>query len=256
MSVPTGPAWPVRLHTRVLNPLGTGKRVLLLHGLGSDGDVWWWLASRLADRGHLVVAPDLRSHGASPTAIDHRIAALAEDVAVLGSGWDLVVGHSLGGAIAADLLAREALRLGAGLLLDPVLHLSGPYRDAARRIYPAEAGVLRREDVAAANPRWSRRDVERKVVAAAAVTPEAIEAVIDHNDPWDVRDRVPRWSAPVEILTADPEAGGLLLPATIAALPTGDRLRVTTLAGVGHGIQREAHALVEAAALRLLEETP
>lgn len=256
MAAPTGPAWPVRLHTRVLNPVGTAGRVLLLHGLGSDGDVWWWLASRLADRGHLVVAPDLRSHGASPTAVDHRIAALAEDVAILGSGWDLLVGHSLGGAIAAELLAREELQIRAGLLLDPVLHLSDPYRAAARRIYPAEAGVLRREDIAAANPGWSQRDVERKVVAAAAVTPEAIEAVLDHNDPWDLRDRVPRWTAPVEILAADPEAGALLLPTTIAQLPTGDRLRVTTLPGVGHGIQREAQALVEAAALRSLEEMP
>lgn len=256
MATPTGPGWPVRLHTRVLNPHGTAGRVLLLHGLGSDGDVWWWLGSQLADRGCLVVAPDLRSHGASPTAVDHRIVTLARDVAVLGSGWDLIVGHSLGGAIAAHLLADPALGAGGGVLLDPVLHLDATRRDVARTIYPAEAGVLDPAAVAAANPRWSPRDVERKVVAAAAVTPEVITAVLDHNDPWDVRELVDRWTVPVDVLAADPAQGALLTAATIAQLPAAVRDRAQVVPGVGHGIQREAHALVLATVLRHLQESP
>lgn len=256
MAVPTGPGWPVRLHTRVLNPHGTAGRVLLLHGLGSDGDVWWWLGSQLADRGHLVIAPDLRSHGASPTAIDHRIATLALDVATLGDSWDLIVGHSLGGAIATHLLADPDLAIGGGVLLDPALHLDDVHRDVARAIYPAEAGALDPVAIAAANPGWSPRDVERKVVAAAAVTPEAITAVLDHNDPWDVRDLVGRWTAPVDVLAADPAHGALLTAATVAQLPSAVRDRVQVVDGVGHGIQREAHALVLATALHHLQEAP
>lgn len=251
---PAGPSWPVRLHTRLWNPHGAAGRVLLLHGLGSDGDVWWWLASRLADHGFMVIAPDLRSHGASPTAVDHRLATLAEDVASLGSGWDLVVGHSLGGAIAADLLARDGSEIASAVLLDPVLRLPDELRVVARQVYGDEAEGLTIAGVAAANPRWSPRDVERKVVASRAITREAVELVIDHNDPWDVVAMAARWRAHVEVLAADPAHGALLDPATIDALPASSRLRVTTLPGVGHGIQREAHAALWETVTRALQE--
>jgi len=125
----TGPVWPVRLNTHLWNPGGPAGRALLLHGLGSDGTTMWRLASHLADRGYLVAAPDLRSHGGSPSAADHRLGALTEDVAILGAAWDLVVGHSLGGAVAASLLARDDVEVSAALLVDPVLELADGSRE-------------------------------------------------------------------------------------------------------------------------------
>lgn len=254
LAVPDGPGWPLRLATNVLNPGGTRGRALLLHGLGSDGNTWWWFSSRLADLGYLVVAPDLRSHGASPTAIDHRIATLAADVAILGDGWDLVVGNSLGGAVAAELLGRPHLEITAAVLVDPVLRLAAADRAMLRVEQRADTGDIGTHDeVAAANPRWHPRDVERKRLAAAAVTPGVVDLVLDHNDPWDVLDTVDRWRARVEVLASDPDCGALLTPDVVAELPVGERLRVTTVAGVGHGIQREDRDAVWAAIARVLD---
>ena len=229
---------PLRLQSHLWNPAGD-RRALLLHGLSSDGGTWWRVASDLAEDGWMVVAPDLRSHGRSPTAVDHRIVTLAADVAVLGDGWDLVVGHSLGGSIAA-VLAGQA-HVPATLLIDPVLHL----RDEDRA--PLRAGILDElahadpATIRAANPRWSERDVQRKALALRLMTPDVVDAVLADNDPWDVRWTTARWAGRVHLLAADPDEGALLHPATIDEVvrTAGDRVTATVVDGAGHSLHRE-----------------
>jgi pimeloyl-ACP methyl ester carboxylesterase len=236
----------VRLNTNLWNPLGE-RRALLLHGLGSDGTGWWRLASTLADEGWLVLAPDLRSHGASPPAADHSIAAMAADVALLGDGWDLVVGHSLGGAVAAWMLADPGATRHA-VLVDPVLRLDTDQRRAAWAEQRRQVGDLDPAAVAAANPAWHPRDVARKVLAARRVTPDVVDAVFEDNDPWDVTAAASHWQARVHLLAADPARGGLLPPALAQGL-TSPSVSAQTVVGCGHSIHRERpDVLIEAIA--------
>lgn len=242
---------PIRLQTHVWNPLGD-RRALLLHGLTSDGTCWWRLASELADAGWMVLAPDLRSHGRSPTAAAHDLATLAGDVALLGDGWEMVVGHSLGGAIAAQLLAGPH-GIEAAVLVDPVLRLDGARREALRAGLGEEAGGIDPASVRAAEPSWDERDVQRKVLAAALMTPDIVDAVLDHNDPWDLVGLAADWTARVHLLVADPDRGGLLDPSLADALVTADgRVTAEHVAGCGHSIHRERPEVVSDAVRRAL----
>lgn len=253
---PTGPGWPVRLATHAWNPHGSAGQALLLHGLGSDGGTMWRLASHLADRGYLVVAPDLRSHGRSPTAVDHRVATLTEDVAHLGAAWDLVVGHSLGGAIAAHLLARDDVEVASALLIDPVLELPDGVREDLRRELIADLHAADPAVIAAANPRWDRTDVERKVAAAALCPPSVVDRVLDHNRRWDLTALRGRWRARVHLLGADPAIGALLTERAAANLVDGGRITSATAVGAGHSVHRDDPATVLAAIDALLEPHP
>ncbi|MEX1179047.1 MAG: alpha/beta fold hydrolase [Nitriliruptor sp.] len=252
-TVPTGASWPVRLSTHLWNPGGADGQVLLLHGLGSDGATWWRVASHLADRGYLVAAPDLRSHGGSPAAVDHRLATLAHDVAGVGRAWDLVVGHSLGGAVAAELLTRSDVEVGAALLIDPVLVLAEADRERVRLAQRADVGDLDRTAVAAAHPRWASADVDRKILAAARCAPATVDAVIAHNPAWDLTARAASWRTRVHLLAADPAAGALLAPETAARLTDGVQVTGTSVAGAGHSVHRDDPAAVLAAIDELLE---
>ncbi|MBA2312787.1 MAG: alpha/beta fold hydrolase [Actinobacteria bacterium] len=105
-----------------------GPRALLIHDSTSLARSWWRLGAEMARAGYRVTAPDLRGHGDSPPGDDYLLGSYATDVLALGSEWDVVVGHSLGGAIAA-IAQRTDRSFAARLVLeDPVLSLPDPER--------------------------------------------------------------------------------------------------------------------------------
>jgi len=230
---------PVALHVRVWNP-GAARRVLVLHGLGSDGGTCWRLAEAVAAAGATAVVPDLRGHGLSPATLDLRIAAYAEDVALLSDAWDLVIGHSLGGAILAQLCARPGFARRA-LLLDPVLWLRPEGREPLRDALRSEVGgALTHELLAQRQPAWSPEDRHRKVLASALVSQRTTDATVDQNNPWDVREHIERWACPIRLVAADPAEGALLRPDDVAAAHAAHPgVRATVLDGAGHSVHRD-----------------
>lgn len=85
--------------------------LVIAHGLFGSARNWGVIAKRLSDE-RLVIAVDMRNHGASPWAADHRYADLAADLAEViaaHGGRADVLGHSMGGKAAMVLaLTRPA----------------------------------------------------------------------------------------------------------------------------------------------------
>ena len=101
---------------------GDGSPLVLLHGPGESAAKWLRVLGPLADR-HRVVAPDLPCHGASGTAeggLDEaRALAWVDDlVERTCSSPPVLVGHVLGGAIAARFAAARGDRLAGVVLVD------------------------------------------------------------------------------------------------------------------------------------------
>lgn len=116
--------------------IGSGPVIVLLHGWSLDGSTWHPQAELLTARGYRVVIPDLPGHGRSRTAEhDPSFAAMPEAVldllVQLGVDRAIVVGLSMGSALAVEL-ALAAPELVAGLLLaDNAASDSDPVRAAA-----------------------------------------------------------------------------------------------------------------------------
>jgi pimeloyl-ACP methyl ester carboxylesterase len=93
-------------HRRAFRMAGSGPALLLLHGIGDSSESWVPLMEELA-RDHTVIAPDLLGHGLSdkPRA-DYSVGGYANGMRdlleVLGVERATVVGHSLGGGVAAQ----------------------------------------------------------------------------------------------------------------------------------------------------------
>ena len=112
-------AGDVNLHCFVAGPAGA-PAVLLVHGLGDEGDTWRRVLPSLARR-HLVIAPDLPGYGRSdpprgPLTVTAIARTLADLLAALGVARATLVGHS-GGAMAAQRLALAAPHLAERLVL-------------------------------------------------------------------------------------------------------------------------------------------
>lgn len=99
--------------------------ILLLHGITSFGGTWDWIVPALVER-FRVLRLDFRGHGESDRAPGEYDPSgyLSDAVATLehlAGGPCIVMGHSLGGAIAAVLAQRHPDLLRAVVLEDPPL---------------------------------------------------------------------------------------------------------------------------------------
>jgi pimeloyl-ACP methyl ester carboxylesterase len=87
--------------------MGSGYPLLMLHGLGSSGDDWWFQIPAFSPHFQIIL-PNLRGHKQSsalcgPIAIDTLAADIAQLLDALGIAQSHVLGLSLGGAVAQPL---------------------------------------------------------------------------------------------------------------------------------------------------------
>jgi pimeloyl-ACP methyl ester carboxylesterase len=124
---------------------GSGPAVVLLHGPGEFAAKWMCVIPELI-RTHRVIAPDLPGHGESqaagaPLTPDRVLAWLDELIDATCPAPPTVVGHVLGGAIAARFAIRRGSRLARLVLVDS-LGLA-PFRPAPMFGLTLAAFVLR-----------------------------------------------------------------------------------------------------------------
>lgn len=121
-------------YQRAYRMAGSGPALLLIHGIGDESGSWAPVLPALAER-YTVIAPDLLGHGSSdkPRA-DYSVAAFSNGMRDLLDVLDVdrvtVVGHSLGGGVAAQLAYQYPERVerlvlvgtgGVGREVSPVL---------------------------------------------------------------------------------------------------------------------------------------
>jgi len=100
-----------------------GDVILLVHGYGGDRNSWLFLQEPLAAR-HRVYALDLPGHGTSAKdvgggSIDVLAGAVTGVLDAVGAGRAHLVGHSLGGAVALAVAARDPGRVASLTLIAP-----------------------------------------------------------------------------------------------------------------------------------------
>ena len=228
--------------------------VLLLHGLGSAGPVWWRIGGDLADDGHSCVAPDLRGHGESSLTTDYLLDGYAQDVTESCPGpWDLVIGHSLGGAIAVRAATMDPGFSRAYLLVDPAINLDATAIRALRFDLTVEAQNPPSVDqLIEDHPKWHREDCVLKHAAVRATSPHVMAATFDDNASWNLGNEMASLTAPIHILGAESDP-----------LYTTDDFKHHAASGsdhtfevvpaTGHSIYRDDPATVVDRALAMLE---
>jgi len=101
--------------------------VVCIHGIAQHGGIFAELGERLAQRGHHVVALDIRGHGDSgrepPWDVGTHVADLFETLDSLGIERPTWVGHSFGGRLVASAAATKTERARRLVLLDPAVEV-------------------------------------------------------------------------------------------------------------------------------------
>ncbi|WP_299091276.1 alpha/beta fold hydrolase [uncultured Microbacterium sp.] len=234
---------PVTLPTLSWGSPHARQHALLIHGLGSNGALMWRYGVALADAGWLAQAVDLRGHGLAPRALDYSIAAYAADVvhtgAPDGEPWDLVIGHSLGGAAATLASADVPAWTRRLVLIDPGLHLSDRDRQVVRRSQARAFADPTEDAVRAEHPEWHPHDIELKALSARQASRWAVEQTSIQNTPWDVRAAAARLTVPTHIIASDPTVYSIFTGAVADDVRQNPVVTMSVVAGAGHSPHRD-----------------
>jgi pyruvate dehydrogenase E2 component (dihydrolipoamide acetyltransferase) len=229
-----------------LNALARGEgeeAVLLLHGFGGDTLNWRFVIDEIA-AGRTVIAIDLPGHGGSAKAVgDGAVDALVASVLELMNAEEIsrahLVGHSLGGLVAARLALAAPERVASLALIAPVGF--GAEIDA-EFIEALAAGSSRRELKGAlpklfADQALVTRELVEEVLRykRAEGVPEALAAIRDElvsegRQRQRIADQLATVEAPLLVVWG---AEDEVIPSDQAAAAPASA-RVEVLAAVGH----------------------
>lgn len=148
--------------------------IVLLHGWGASAYNYRGILRPLADAGYHAIAPDLRGHGWSSTLLGRgswtrnaMVDWLRRLLDALGVGDCVIVGQSIGGALALDAATHMPDRVRAVVLLAPI-GFTTVRRVVLARMFPwvsfpttprwIVASILR--DIYGSRAQWSQRDVD------------------------------------------------------------------------------------------------
>ncbi len=234
----------VDLHWKAEGPFrGTAT---LLHGVTGLADTWWQVGPGLAAAGWDVSALDLPGHGDRAAGLDPLTqSVMVQDVAgrLPEMGTDLLVGHSMGGVVAAgvaaarpDLVRALALEDPAGWRGEPDRELAARIREdcAAARVDPSAATARSR----AANPTWADQDVAADVAGKAATDVAAVAGGAEVQLCGDLLSALRQVTVPVLLLLSEPARSALHAPERAAVAALVPPPRVVDLPA-GHAVHRD-----------------
>ena len=234
---------------------GHGEPIVLLHGLGSRREDWLATARILA-RQHRVTLMDLPGHGEAdmpePFSLERATVSLDRALAGLPDGPVVLVGHSLGGLIAANEAIEHPERIRALVLIETALRPQLP--DSLRatwleRLERDYRGVLHE-----AYLDFGRDSAQGELLYArvAVLDPRMVQRWIRLAWTADLSQSAPRLAVPVLAVLAERswnEGEGWDDVARALGLDAVPRLHAARLTGCGHFVMldrpRELAALID-----------
>lgn len=178
-----------------------GLPVLFAHSFAGDVSHWNQTLDHLKST-RRAVAFDFSGHGRSPGAVGgYSIGELAKDIGAVAAAQQLdefvLVGHSLGAAVAAEYAGAHVARVKALVLVDPPPAPGTIPTDSLRQLHAAVA----RDPFAVVEHFWNqqmlidaRTDVQQKLLAGLrALTRRAAAELTDAAFEYDARTALLRY---------------------------------------------------------------
>ncbi|QPK79523.1 alpha/beta hydrolase [Corynebacterium lizhenjunii] len=240
--------------------------VVLSHGVSDSALTWVDLIPVLA-QDYYVIAVDHLGHGLSPRLDDTSApfeSALAAFLEVLDSVHAqqgrpaTVLGHSMGGALAASASIARPELVRALVLEDPAF-LDGPEKQGFIDRAPAQLDAIRDWVAdpadglarnAAARPTWTAQDHTGWITAKVCQDPGFIgTGIVTFAQPWE--ELVGQLDVPTLLLTSDtPDV--LITPAKVAQI-ANPHVHVVTIPGATHALRRDQPEAFQRTVLPFLE---
>lgn len=212
------------------------SQTLLLHAFPLASEMWASQRAALLAAGHTVLAPDLPGFGGMPGGIEGFPALATELLSTLPAGPLNVVGLSMGGYLALELLRQESERFARAVLADTSARADSPEKkrereEQAQRVLTEGAGFML-EAAREEHPAHTYRVIAPLIEAASPQgIAAALRAMAARQDSLDVLTSLPGKVAVLAIVGSQDKTTPPEVVSEIAGLSQG---RLEMIEGAGH----------------------
>lgn len=244
---------------------GNGPALIFLHGVGGDSSAWDDQISSFGIN-RRTIAWDMPGYGKSAPLDDVSFAGLANALAQLMDALELdnadIVGHSIGGMVAQEFVAKYPARVNRLILSATSPAFGNPVGDfqkkfVAARLAPLDAGQSMAEMAEGVvphlvGPNAAADGIARAKACMGRVAPETFRAMIHTLVTFDCRDGLRDIKAPTLCLAGseDTNAPAPMMEKMAARIPGA---RYVCLKGLGHLANMEDPGAFDAAVRTFLD---
>jgi pimeloyl-ACP methyl ester carboxylesterase len=233
------------------------KRAFLIHGLNSSSHTFHRVASALAAKGYLVIAPNLLGHVLRKPGVDFQVQTLADDLLPYfqAAEYDIIIGHSMGALVILSLLKYlPKTKPTSVVLIDPAVEITAEQMVDWKVKFSNDIRTNpTAEDYMALNPLWTREDAIWRVLGTYIGRSTNSDDHVDGNVPWSFShlfaDKPA--AAALTVLIQDLRFNGPLKPEHVANLKD---IRAMIVPNASHWIHYEFPEVIVEEALRNIKE--
>lgn len=238
---------------------GSGELDLLIqHGYSDSALCWGYLPDDLG-KNYRVTLMDARGHGdsAKPES-GYDLTTMAGDMIALMKHLNMkkpvIIGHSMGGSLAAHIAASEPDLPGGTVLIDPAFRNRTVVSDRSNEMEELKKkSVIEIADaIRSKHPDWPEVFVVPSAEAKLKMSMNVIQLMGTIDATW--QDDLKIAKCPMLLITADVEAGAIVTK-EIAKYVRANHANVDVLhiPGAGHSIQREKYTETRQAIEKFIE---
>lgn len=216
--------------------MNSDETVMLIHGMASDSSTWEPTEKLIKSKGYNVLSFDLTGHGDSPRRESYTFVNWVWDILDVMDAYpnvNRIVGHSMGGLLAAGVAARTA-RIESMVLLDPLLHVpSSVMRFVVKKVMSnhkaASYDSLRKN-----HPTWAEPVVRNELVTLHKWDVRTLEA-LNPSEGWEIASGFLYDEKHAETVVYKPKHS-FLIPQRYVSTLENQGVKVNVLPAVGHSI--------------------
>jgi len=229
---------------------GSGELdIFIQHGYSDSALCWGPLPEDLGNN-FRVTLMDARGHGESAKPdYGYDITTMAKDMIALIRHLKMekpvVIGHSMGGSLAAHLAALEPDLPGGAVLIDPAFRDRKPTHDRVNEMETLKMKNVKEiaDSIRQKHPDWPEIFIMPSAEAKLQMSMNVIQLMPTIDATW--RDDLKKTICPMLLITADESAGAIVSEETREFIKTNHpNVDVLHIPGAGHSIQREKYAEV------------
>lgn len=229
----------MKLAARTWQPSPVAPVALLIHGIGGTGDSWYRMAAHLTELGYQVIAPDLTGHGDSDRAPRYSVDRWVADVLETIKAYPLptlLVGHSLGGLVAAGVANRLGVAPKHVVLIDPAWDLPGGLFKHFVQRFMTRMSAYTAASIHRSKPEWSGREINIELRSLARWDKRTVQGLDGAACKRVIREYLRR-QLPTTIVK--PTKSLLIRSAFERSLVRRHGVNIINLAKVSHNLHRD-----------------